>query len=259
MNEISNKELSSYLQEINAEEAAELPQDLTGNKAWSPWTTLKDGIPEQGIKTKLDFIEGAKRTNQINAEKKAERQKKRREIFQSALSDRFIDLNVPLSVENKKLLIQLETAKYTEKMKFYEQRINFLFQTLALHYLPKVVKACWDYYPKVIVPMEPFTYQASEDFGNGFQFRVSIEAPSYYTHNEFLEKVNTKNPNTLISIDKIIVKFYRCKDARSKNEVIMADKLLSMKSFYDLLQQKPFWYETLINKLKENSDVSFTK
>lgn len=249
MNEISNKELSSYLQEINAEEAAELPQDLVGNKVWNPWTTLENGVPKQGIRTNQEFFE---RKKQSYNEKKAERQKKSREIRQKALSDRFIDLNAPLSVNNKKLLIQLEAAKYTEKMEEHEQRINHLFQVYAIQYSPKVVKACWDYYPKVIVPMEPFTYQASEDFGQGLQFRVNIVAPGFYSHSELLEKMNERTPATLISIDKLIVKFYKFKDAQSKLEVTMANKLLNMKSFYDLLQVNPFWYETLINKLKSN-------
>lgn len=252
MNEISNKELSNYLQEINAEEAAELPQDLIGNKAWTPWTTIEDGVPKQGVKPKTELLDTLKKGKQTQAERKAERKRRSREIRQNALSDKFIDLNAPLSINNKKLLIQLETAKYTEKMKFYEQRVNRLFQAYALLYSPKVVKACWDYYPKVIVPMEPFTYQASEDFGQGYQFRVNIEAPGFYSHSELLEKMNERNPAILISIDKIIAKFYRFKDAQSKLEVTMADKLLSMKSFYDLLHINPFWYETLINKLKEN-------
>ena len=58
MKEFSNDELSSYLQEINAEEAAELPQDLTGDKAWAPWTTLNsEGVPERGVKTKNEIAE----------------------------------------------------------------------------------------------------------------------------------------------------------------------------------------------------------
>ena len=73
MKELSNDELSSYLQEINAEEAAELPQDLTGNKAWTPWTTLNsEGIPERGIKTKNEIAEYSNKGRKTYNEQRAE-------------------------------------------------------------------------------------------------------------------------------------------------------------------------------------------
>lgn len=256
MKELSNDELSSYLQEINAEEAAELPQDLTGNKAWTPWTTLKDGVPEQGVKTKDELIERSKIGRKAYNEQRAERKKQAREIRQKALSERFIDLNSPLTVEHKKLIIELEAAKYTEAMLKCEHNINTQFQNYILYITPKVVKACWDYYPKVIIPMEPFTYQASEDFGNGLTFRVNVEAPGFHSANEIIEKMAIKNPQKLISIDKMIVKFNRLKDAQSKFEIHAANKLIGMRTIYDLLSVNPFWYNDLINKLKENATTT---
>ena len=120
---------------------------------------------------------------------------------------------------------------------------------------PKVIKACWDYYPKVIIPMEPFTYQASEDFGNGLTFRVNVEAPGFHSASEIIEKMTIKNPQKLIAIDKMIVKFNRLKDAQSKFEIHAANKLISMRTIYDLLSVNPFWYDNLIKKLKENAGI----
>ena len=254
MKELSNDELSSYLQEINAEEAAELPQDLTGNKAWAPWTTLNsEGVPERGIKTRDELVNQAKKARMSRSEQRAERKKQAREIRQNALSERFIDLNSPLTIEHKKLIIQLEAAKYTEAMLKYEQLINKQFQNYIIYNTPKVIKACWDYYPKVIIPMEPFTYQASEDFGKGLTFRVNVEAPGFHSASEIIEKMTIKNPQKLIAIDKMIVKFNRLKDAQSKFEIHAANKLLSMRTIYDLLSVNPFWYNDLINKLKEDA------
>lgn len=256
MKELSNDELSSYLQEINAEEATELPQDLTGNKAWAPWTTLNnEGVPERGIKTRDELISQAEKARMSRSEQRAERKKQAREIRQNALSERFIDLNSPLTIEHKKLIIQLEAAKYTEAMLKYEQLINKQFQNYIIYNTPKVIKACWDYYPKVIIPMEPFTYQASEDFGKGLTFRVNVEAPGFHSANEIIEKMTIKNPQKLIAIDKMIVKFNRLKDAQSKFEIHAANKLISMRTIYDLLSVNPFWYDNLIKKLKENAGI----
>ena len=257
MKELSNDELSSYLQEINAEEAAELPQDLTGNKAWTPWTTLNsEGVPEPGIKTKNEIAEYSNKGRKTFNEKRAERKKQAREIRQNALSERFIDLNSPLTIEHKKLIIQLETAKYTEAMLKYEQLINKQFQNYIMYNTPKVIKACWDYYPKVIIPMEPFTYQASEDFGKGLTFRVNVEAPGFHSASEIIENMTAKNPQKLIAIDKMIVKFNRLKDAQSKFEIHAANKLIGMRTIYDLLSVNPFWYDNLIKKLKEDATAT---
>ena len=254
MKELSNDELSSYLQEINAEEAAELPQDLTGNKAWTPWTTLNsEGEPEQGVKTKNEIAEYSNKGRKTYNERRAERKKQAREIRQNALSERFIDLNSPLTVEYKQLIIQQEAKKYTEAMLKCEQIINAQFKKYVMCCLPKVVIACWNYYPSVIIPMEPFTYQASEDFGKGFTFRVNIEVPGLFSADELIKTMTVRVPQRLIGIDKMIVKFNRLKDAQSKFEIHAANKLLSMRTIYDLLSVNPFWYNDLINKLKEDA------
>ena len=119
--------------------------------------------------------------------------------------------------------------------------------------LPKVVIACWNYYPSVIIPMEPFTYQASEDFGKGFTFRVNIEVPGLFSADELIKTMTARVPQRLIGIDKMIVKFNRLKDAQSKFEIYAANKLLGMRTIYDLLSVNPFWYNDLINKLKEDA------
>ncbi len=254
MKELSNDELSSYLQEINAEEVAELPQDLTGNKAWAPWTTLNsEGVLERGVKTRDEFISQAKKARMSRSEQRAERKKQAREIRQKALSERFIDLNSPLTVEHKKLIIELEAVKYTEAMLKCEQIINAQFKKYVMCCLPRVVKACWDYYPGIIIPMEPFTYQASEDFGKGFTFRVNIEVPGLYSADELIKTMTARVPQRLIGVDKIIVKFNRLKDAQSKFEIHAANKLVGMRTIYDLLSVNPFWYNDLINKLKEDA------
>lgn len=257
MKELSNDELSSYLQEINADEAAELPQDLIGDKAWAPWTTLdSEGVPVRGIKTRDELIDQAKKARMSRDEKRAERKKQAREIRQNALSERFIDLNSPLTVEYKKLIIQQEAKKYTDAMLRYERVINAQFKKYVMCSLPKVIVACWDYYPGVIIPMEPFTYQASEDFGKGFTFRVNIEVPGLFSADELIKTMAVRVPRRLICIDKMIVKFKRLKDAQSKFEIYAANKLVGMRTIYDLLSVNPFWYNDLINKLKEDATTT---
>ena len=111
----------------------------------------------------------------------------------------------------------------------------------------------WNVSPSFIITMDSFPCQASEDFGKVFTFRVNIEVPGLFSADEVIKAMIARVTQRLIGIDKMIVKVNRLKDAQSKFEIYAANKLLGMRTIYDLLSVNPFWYNDLINKLKEDA------
>lgn len=242
MNEISNKELSSILQEVNSQEAAELPDDIQEEDAWYYSLENKKAI------SKDEFM---KESKAHALSRKAKLKQQVREIVNEALNNKFIDLAAPLPTSLKKLVIEIETSKYTEQMNKYEAKINQLFKQRIS--IPKYLKKCIEKCPQAILPMESFVYQASEDFGLGNTFIVSIDVPRIYTPKELVEHINATYPNALMWIDKAITKFYFLKESRDKLEIQMANALMRINTFYDLLKTNVFWYKGLIDKINENA------
>ena len=256
MKGLNEQELNSYLAEINNQEATELPKDLLSDKAWVEEIT-KD---ENGIchkKTSLtEAVYSGKRDKslQVRQENANTRKQRRKKIIQDAIENSYIDLNTLLTIEQVKMLIYHESCKYTDKMKCIEACINKSFYNYVYYKLPKAIRFCWEQYPEIIIPLEPFIYQASEDFGKGYQFKVDISVPSYYSSERIIDMMQTNNPNILITIDKCIVNFYKYKEARNHAENKLANSLINIKTFYQLLKKDPFLYETLINIIKKENN-----
>lgn len=250
MNEISNKELSSFLQEVNSQEAAELPNDLLEDKAWLPNILERDKNKATETITASEFAE---KTKLAKLAKREERKKQKREIITSALSDSFIDLNAPLSIDYKRSIIEIETARYTKQMYTCEAYINQTFRRFIS--IPRCLRKSLEICPQAILPMESFEYQASEDFGLGYTFTVSIDVPRIRSPKELVDYMSSEQPRSLMLIDKTIARFYYLKETRDKLEIQMANTLLKTNTFYDLLQVNAFWYKNLIDKLKEDATL----
>ena len=252
--ELSNKELSSYLVEINSQEAAELPNDLLGNNAWIniTFTSESEDTKYKNIELIKDV---AKTARESRTNKSVARKLKNKAIIQNALNDKSIDLNATITIEQKKALIQHESSTYTDKMKSYEDFIKKSFLNFIMSHVPKYVSLCWKNYPEVMIPMEPFIYQASEDFGEGQTFNVDIDVPSYYSSSEIVDLMQSVSPNLLISIDRAIKKFFYYKDTRLKIENRLANYLVNVNTFYQMLKKNPELYETLINEIIKKDEA----
>lgn len=254
MNELTNTEIGKYLNELNNQEASELPDDMVNDKAWTPWRDKNSG--EITAKSKDELNNDAKKGRNSRTEIKNERNKHIRELKQKAINEGPIDLNTPLTLEHKKQVIQIGSNKYTELMKKLEIEINTVFHNQIIWKIPPLLRKCWASYPNMIIPMEPFTYQASNDFGKSLTFRIDADAPGFYSTEDLLNIISINNPQLLINVDRKIVRFYKYKEAQLKYETILANKLISMKTFFDLLNKEPILYEELINSIcneKNNS------
>lgn len=249
---LDEQELSSFLAEINSQEAAELPDDLLSDKAWiNEIEKDENGICHKAIKLTED-VYGEKRKKGIHnrvGEANTKKQRKK-EIIQEAINDSFIDLNALITIEQKRLLLEHEASKYTNKMKSFESQINKTFFNFIYYRLPKAVRYCWEEYPQIMIPLEPFNYQASEDFGKGYAFKISINVPSYFSSEQILSMMQLHKPESLMYADRAIANFYKYKDSRTSAENRLANKLINIKTFYQLLKKEPLLYEVLINILK---------
>ncbi len=250
--ELNEQELSSYLAEINSREAAELPDYLLSDKAWINNIT-KDENGKCYLSPELtENVYGKKRNKarKQHSKNSITRAQRRKEIIQNALENPLIDLNAQITHEQIKLLIKNESDKYTNYMKMNEESIKSNFYNFIKSRLPKIVKLCWEEYPQIMIPMEPFDYKASEDFGQGKIFKVEINLPSYFKPNEIIDLMQNLRPDLLIIIDKTVVNFYKHKETRSKAENRLANRLLYIKTFYQLLKKDPFLFEELVSIIK---------
>ncbi len=234
MSEISNKDLSSILQDINSQDTDDKPNDL-----------MIGGIS-------LD--EAHKRSITSRREKAAERKQREKEIIQEAINSTFIDLNAPLNVAHKKMLIRLLTDDYTKQMIKNESYINNRITTLLKLVIPHDLYNAYVKYKESVIPAVGFTYNASKEYGNGRMFKVTLDLPFYFHPNDIQRILMENWPERLISVDKAIVIFYRNKETRTTREVAIAKQLARVSTFFQLAKKNPFWYDKLVQELKAQAD-----
>lgn len=230
MSEISNKDLDGFLQEIDSNEPTE----------------LKIG----GI----TLEEAHRHSIQARKEKVIERKQREKEIIQEAINSCFIDLNAPLSVVHKKLLIQLLTDDYTKFMIKHETYINRRITEMLKLVIPRDLLNAYALYKESIIPADGFTYIASEEYGQGLQFKVHLDLPFYFHPDDIQGILKEHWPERLMSVDKAIVSFYKQKEVRTKREVSIAKQLTKVSTFFQLVKKNPFWYDTLAQELKRQAD-----
>lgn len=231
MKEISNAELSGLLHEVNSQEAT-------------------DDLMIGGIT--LD--EAHKRAAASSREKSIERKQREREIVQEAINSTFIDLNAQLSVAHKKLLISLLTESYTYNMMRHESYINKRITEMLKLIIPSDLLNAYKLYRESVVPLVGFTYKASKEYGQGLQFKVTLDLPFYFHPDDIQNILQEHWPERLTSVDKAIAFFHKHKDTRTKREVSIAQQLTRVSTFYQLVKKNPFWYDTLVQELKRQAD-----
>lgn len=231
MSEISDNDLSSILQELNSQDTTE---DL-----------MIGGIT-------LD--EARKRSAESRKNKSFERKQREKEIIQEAIDSAFIDLNAPLSITHKKLLIKLMTDTYTQNMIKHEAYINKRITEMLKLIIPSNLLNAYNAYKESVIPAIGFTYVASKEYGQGLQFKVTLDLPYYFHPNDIQKILQEHWPERLISIDKAIAFFYKHKDTRTKREVSMAQQLTRISTFFQLVKKNPLWYDTLVQELKRQAD-----
>lgn len=187
-----------------------------------------------------------------NKEKAIERKRRKQEILIDAINSEFIDLNAQLTVAHKRMLIELLTETYTNNMKTHETYINNSIFRLLKPAIPNDLYNAWLKYKDSFIPMGGFTYTASKEYGQGLSFKVNIDLPLYFRPDDCHRILVENWPNRLITIDRAVAFFHKHKNTRTKREVKIAHQLTKISTFYQLVQANPFWYDKLIQKLKEN-------
>lgn len=230
MSEISDKELSSFLQEIDSQEA-------TNNL----------------IISGITLNEAQKRSVESRKIRSVERKQREKEIVQKAINSTFIDLNAPLSVAHKKLLIKLLTDDYTQNMMKHESYINKRITEMLKLIIPSNLLNAYKQFKESIIPADGFVYTASKEYGGGLQFKVTLDLPFYFHPSDIQSILMEHWPERLISVDKAVAFFYKHKETRTKREVSIAQQLTRISTFFQLVKKNPFWYDILVQELKKQT------
>ena len=247
INQQEATELSSILAEINQQEATELPEEYA-NGSW-------EYVQENGIlvpSTKKVADEARKRALETKQKNAIDRKRKKQEIINEAINSTFIDLNSPLTVYHKKMLISILTKQYTDCMKKHEFYINNSIEKLLKMLIPNDLLDSWNKYKDVMIPSPGFMYTASKEYGNGLTFKVTLNLPMYFQQNAYMNILKEHFSYRLPSIDKAVAFFYKHKDIKTKQEIKYAQSLTKINTFFQLVKYNAFWYEKLVNNLKTN-------
>ena len=253
MSELSKSELDDFLAEINSEEAIELPaqetQEAHERKPRKHYKKSADGMLVEC--TEEEWLEMRKKSAATRSKNTYNRNVKRREIIKEALNSDYVDLNSPISVENKKLLIEKLVKKNSAIMKGEETYINNLFTRHMGYLIPKDLLNAWKNYKDCMVPAPSFTYTASEEYGQGLSFKVNVNLPMYFSSEACTTFIDEHYPDLRPKIDRAVTVFYKHKDERNKLEIRCAQMLTKVATYYQLLKLNPIWYDTLIKAMKE--------
>lgn len=249
MNKLSDKEISSFMQEINSQEATELSSDLIGENAWG-WAR-QDDKPGFAITTKSEIKEKAKNLQKQRVDYNLKRKQHISKIKFNALNSPDIDLHALISIQDKKKLICLLTNKYTELMVKQENYINNRVNQYLQQLIPNDVMRMWSKNKELMIPLVEFDYIASEEFGKGLHFKISADIPMYFKQEDCMNLLNEHFGDKLWNIDKAVAFFYKYKDVRTQQEVKIAQSLVTINTYFDLLKKKPLWFELLQNNLEK--------
>ena len=252
---------SDRIVQIQQEEAEELnsigqENELTSDNAWG-WARKQETISvkqfEPALKSaarasaKVDS-QKAKSAKELKAK---ERKKRKLEIVNEAINSTFVDLNAPLTISHKKLLITLLTKHYTEKMEHHSSYINSAFDAAFRKAIPHDLLNTYNKFKDTMLPFPGFTYIASKEYGQGLPFKVNLDLPLYFRPDDCNGIIRELLPaNRLASLDKAVAFFHKYKSVRSKQEIKIAEALMKISSFYQLVKKDAFWYDTLITELK---------
>lgn len=249
MSELSKSELDDFLAEINSGEAIKLPtQEVDKQKPKKQYKAVNGKLVEC---TEEEQSRMHKKSAATRSKNTYNRNVKRREIIKEALNSDYVDLNTPISVDNKKLLIEKLVKKNSTIMKGEETYINNTFTRYMGFLMPKDLLNAWKNYKDCMVPAPGFMYTASEEYGQGLSFKVNIDLPMYFSSDACTTFIDEHYPDLRCKIDRAIAVFYRHKDERNKLEIRYAQTLTKVTTYYQLLKHDPIWYDTLIKAMKE--------
>jgi hypothetical protein len=172
--------------------------------------------------------------------------KKRLQIKRDALENNLKDLNKSLTVEDKKIIISLMSAKYQSLMDKSLKYINNRIETLLKPYIPHVVKSCWAQYPDIFKINDGFMYEASKEYGKSLALWVTPNIPFFFSKGTEMDMLRETSSEFLFHIDKAVVTYYEQRDKLVDMQSKYAFRLTKIDTFLKLVEKHPFWYDKYI-------------
>lgn len=179
------------------------------------------------------------------------------EIRREAINSQFIKIYDPLTNEYKKELISILTAEYKRMADKTENYINKRITKLLRFYIPFALKWAYNRWPESFIKHPGFMYMASKEYGESKRMWVKPDIPYYFTQGHEIEVLIENEYKSLYAIDKAVVQYHFNKEMLAKREIYYAIRLKDMKTFYNLVMKNPFWYDTLVQHLKNKCDETF--
>lgn len=290
--EITTDELSKFIDEIENDDSSYsesmeesirriqyeemlhgdmLPEEMMDDRAWS--NTVRAERNEDGsfkrdetgkviykykqityTDKKAEWDHAKAMWDKARREKKIETKQRKLEIQKEALNSTFINIYEQLTVEHKKLLIELLTSEYARLMEKSEKFINKRITMLLKPYIPFVLKRCNTMFPESMIKNPGFMYIASKEYGEGKMIWVTPDLPYYFTQGTEMQVLRENEEKYLFAIDKAVVQFHNSRDTLAKRELYYAVRLKDIKTFYQLVKKNPFWYDTLVQELWQRAN-----
>lgn len=182
------------------------------------------------------------------------------EINRMAFDQKILPLGDRISVEHKRLVIELLTRPIRDLITKYETYVNNRITKLLLPAIPRAVKLAQLKWPWIFVQNPGFMYKTHERMGPVKTFWTTPKVPYYFpqgTEQSVLEERDLSlTPYFLDCIDRAILRWYNAKENLAKREVAYAMKMINIKgnTYYHLLLLNPFWFEKLYEEIKNQRE-----
>lgn len=234
--DLTNKEYDDFLKEVQADDdRSDELQDDSDDLADSNRVVPLHSRREQWLKDKrLNII-------QIN---------------RTAFNQKILSLSKPIDEDNMKLLVELLTKVYTERINRIEQIINKRFTMLLIRFIPRALMKCAGLYPQAITKSPGFMYKASITYANGLHFWAQPNIPLFFKSGEEQQILVENCEKYLVAIDRHIRVYNENTNKSAKVTTFIMRTLLRKLdyTYLDLLKEKPEWFNILYNNLKNKEN-----
>lgn len=197
--------------------------------------------------------EEPQKEKQVLLDKHAKRRALDRKIKEEAINQTYLNLNAPIEIENKQLLISLLVKGYNDKMTQYESTINKTMEDCFKQIIPNQIIKTWNEYPDTCVPFPGFTYKCGKEYGQSKEFFVKMNLPMYFRPDVCQGIFHETWPDKVPLLEKRIALFHYHRDLKTKTEVKYAKSLVAITTYFQLLERKTYWYGLLIDELKKQN------
>lgn len=221
-----------------------------GDNAWRKFGQYFFGKPS--------IEDGYKKAAKTRQAKRKKLKEDKQTIQRMAFDQTYISLSDNIEDDVISLLISLLTESHTYMVNKYETYINKRLAMLLRPLIPRTLRTCKALYPEAMKDYPGFLYNASLEYGNGKTFWALPDIPYYFKQNTEQTEIQKAQcaEKLLINIDKAVASYNMHYEARQNKELKFASILLRnrVKTYYDLLKLNPFWFNILLNHVKEETE-----